>query len=79
MPRMSHTQPAPAAVFELRYAPLSGRVALSFPCDSAGRVDLGRLSERARANYLLACTLIGRDYAVPVVQAVHDDGTSPSE
>ena len=58
---------APAGGFELRYVPLSGRVALSFPCDAKGRVDVDRLSERARANYLLACALVGRDYAVPVV------------
>jgi hypothetical protein len=58
---------APASGFELRYEPLSGRVALSFPCDANGRGDVDRLSERARANYLLAGTLVGRDYAVPVV------------
>ena len=58
--------------FELRFASLfqEGR-ALAFPCDAAGRVDLDRLSERARCNYFYAHSLIGRDYAVPAVQRLH--------
>jgi hypothetical protein len=43
--------------------------ALSFPCDAQGRVDLDRLSERARGNYLRATQAVGRDYLHPVVQA----------
>ena len=58
--------------FELRFDSLfvEGR-GLSFPCDSLGRVDLAALGERARANYLRACAVIGREYAVPAVCRVH--------
>ncbi len=59
-----------AAAFELRFASLfsEGR-ALSFPCDAAGRVDLDALTERSRANYFFARTVVGRDFALPAVQA----------
>jgi hypothetical protein len=40
---------------------------LSFPCDAEGQVALDSLSERARANYLYARAVVGRDYAMPVV------------
>ncbi|MEK8033091.1 hypothetical protein AACH06_19885 [Ideonella sp. DXS29W] len=55
--------------FELRFASLfdKGR-ALSFPCDSHGRVDLDLLSDRARNNYFLAKSSIGREYACPDVR-----------
>ena len=55
--------------FELRFASLfsEGR-AFSFPCDEGGRVDLDRLSERARNNYFYARAAVGRDYACPCVE-----------
>jgi hypothetical protein len=58
------------AHFELRFQSLfnEGR-ALAFPCDAAGHVDLDSLSERARCNYYFARTVIGRDFAMPAVQA----------
>ena len=61
--------PAPAS-FELRFASLfdEGR-AYSFPCDALGRVDLDRLSERARHNYLFARAATGREFAWPQVVA----------
>ena len=43
------------------------RAAFSFPCDHEGRVDIDRLSEKARTNYLFARAMIGRDYALPLV------------
>lgn len=54
--------------FELRFASLfdAGR-ALAFPCDALGNVDLDVLSERGRANYLLAHTLVGRDFGAPAI------------
>lgn len=68
------TSSAGSTAFELRFRSLfnEGR-ALAFPCDAAGRVDLDTLTERARHNYFLARTLIGRDFATPAVQpsAVH--------
>ncbi len=39
-----------------------------FPCDAAGRVDMDALSERARANYLYARAVIGREFTAPDVQ-----------
>jgi hypothetical protein len=55
--------------YELRFISLfdSGR-GFAFPCDPQGRVDLDRLSERARNNYLYARAVVGRELAVPAVQ-----------
>jgi hypothetical protein len=52
----------------LRFASLfqEGR-ALAFPCDASGQVDLDALSERARANYLYARAVVGREFTVPDV------------
>ncbi len=57
--------------FELRFDSLfvEGR-GLSFPCDAQGRVDLTLLGERARANYLRACAVIGREYRTPAVRSL---------
>jgi hypothetical protein len=54
--------------FEVRFQSLfrEGR-AMVFPCDPAGRVDLDRLTERARSNYLFARAMVGREYATPHV------------
>ncbi len=41
--------------------------ALSFPCDERGEVPLDRLSDRARANYLYARAVVGRDFAPPAI------------
>jgi hypothetical protein len=65
------TQSACAATsvcFELRFESLfqQGR-ALAFPCDERGRVELDRLSERARRNYLYARAVVGREFATPAV------------
>lgn len=61
----------PGAAYELRFDDLfvTGR-GYAFPCDAQGRVDLDRLSERARANYLYARALVGRATARPVVRAI---------
>ena len=55
--------------YELRFASLfvEGR-GLAFPCDAAGHVDLDRLSDRARSNYLYARAVVGREYRHPAVQ-----------
>ena len=71
-------EPAPTTVvgstidrFELRFRSLfdSGR-ALAFACDAQGRIDLDRLSDKARARYLYARALVGRDFATPEVLPV---------
>jgi hypothetical protein len=55
--------------FELRFQSLfdSGR-GFAFPCDPTGRVDLDRLSDRARNNYLYARAMVGRELSMPAVQ-----------
>jgi len=40
----------------------------AFPCDRAGRVDLNRLSARARENYLHARSVVGRELSAPAVE-----------
>lgn len=59
----------PEEQFELRFGSLfdKGR-ALAFPCDSSGRVDIDQLSDRARNNYYLARSSIGREFACPDVR-----------
>jgi hypothetical protein len=51
--------------FESLFKPGRG---FAFPCDERGTVNLDSLPERARQNYLYAHTLIGREFARPVVQ-----------
>ena len=46
----------------------SGR-GYAFPCDPQGHVDLDSLTDRARNNYLYARAMVGRELAVPSVQA----------
>lgn len=70
---MNPSTPSPRTeAFELRFASLfhEGR-GLAFPCDAAGRVDLDRLSDRARSNYFFARTVIGREFATPAVRHAH--------
>ena len=59
---------SPTSAYELRFRSLfiEGR-ALTFPCDSNGRVELDALSERARHNYLYARAVVGREFATPAV------------
>lgn len=57
--------------FELRFQSLfnEGR-GLAFPCDRDGRVDVDRLPERARSNYLGARRLVGREFTPPMLRAL---------
>jgi len=50
--------------FQSLFDPGSG---FAFPCDANGQVDMDRLSERARNNYLYARAMIGREVATPSV------------
>jgi hypothetical protein len=47
----------------------SGR-GFAFPCDAQGHVDLDRLSERVRTNYLFARAMVGRELSVPDVETL---------
>jgi hypothetical protein len=54
--------------FEVRFQSLRADArALAFPCDAAGRVDMDRLTERARNDYLFARATVGRQFARPSV------------
>ena len=57
--------------YEIRFVSLfnAGR-GYAFPCDVAGRVDLDRMSERMRSNYLFARAMVGREYNYPHVEAL---------
>ena len=59
----------PDAHSELRFRSLvqEGR-GFAFPCDAVGCVELDRLSDRERHNYLYARAVVGREFAVPAVQ-----------
>lgn len=55
--------------YELRFPPLSGDGrGYAFPCDAQGHVDLDRLSEAARNDYLFARGMIGWAVDAPAVQ-----------
>jgi hypothetical protein len=63
MPNSKPTQ------FELRFLCLFGTGrGYAFPCDPQGQVDLNRLSDEARINYLYARAVVGREFAAPAVQ-----------
>jgi hypothetical protein len=64
-----HLALAATAQYELHFQSLadSGRC-YAFPCDPEGRVDLDRLSDRARNNYLYARAMMGRETTVPRVR-----------
>jgi hypothetical protein len=47
----------------------SGR-GFSFPCDNRGQVNLDSLSDQARNNYLYARAMIGRELALPAIEAI---------
>ena len=59
------------AQYELRYSGLfDPQRCFAFPCDARGCVELDRLSERARIDYLFARATVGMDFAAPVVLAI---------
>jgi len=54
--------------FEVHFRSLLRRgLEFIFPCDREGHVDLDALSDRAKANYLFARAMVGREYARPAV------------
>lgn len=54
--------------FELRFQSLTGTgPAYAFPCDDHGRVDMDRLSDRQRTQYLFARGSVGYALAAPTV------------
>jgi hypothetical protein len=60
---------APASQYELHYARLLGvGRSFVFPCDAAGNVEMGSLTERARENYRFACSAVGFEMSLPTVR-----------
>lgn len=61
-------------MFQLRFQSLfnAGR-GYAFPCDATGHVDMNALGERARNNYLYARTVVGREFASPMVHCCAGD------
>ncbi len=60
-----------AFCFQLAFRSLfdSGR-GYAFPCDKKGQVNMDRLSEHCRANYLFARAMVGRDLCPPAIEMV---------
>ena len=44
---------------------------VSVPCDPDGEVHMEDLSERMKNAYLAARALVGREYALPIVEPMH--------
>jgi hypothetical protein len=65
---MNHLNATSDSDFELRFLDLAhpGHM-YAFPCDAEGHVDLDRLSERGRANYLFARASVGHHLSHPTV------------
>ena len=56
------------ARFEVRFDSLHRPgTGMAFPCDEEGRVDLESLPQRARANYLFAIAMVGREFMYPAI------------
>ena len=52
----------PRTAYELRFhARSEERAAFSFPCDVKGQVDMDRLGDRARNDYLFARAVMKRE------------------
>jgi len=60
---------SPAAAFRLCFRSLFDGRGFAFPCDAQGNVDLDGLSDEARNNYLYARAMVGRELALPAVEA----------
>jgi hypothetical protein len=73
-PHDSHHHSAAAkSHVEVRFLPrLAGQRRLVFPCNTAGHVEIDKLSEHERIDYLFARALRGRDYSFEIVTALDD-------
>jgi hypothetical protein len=58
----------PRICYELRFTGLFDRGrGYAFPCDAMGDVDIDKLSERGRTNYLFARAVVGTLLSAPFV------------
>jgi hypothetical protein len=54
--------------YQIRFQSLKDeKLALEFPCDAEGRVELDELSDRARNSYLFARAVVGCEFGRPAV------------
>jgi hypothetical protein len=53
--------------YELVFVPYRPGFHFAFPCSALGVVDLDALTDKLRNDYLLARTLVGRDFGAPQV------------
>ena len=68
-----HHGAATKSHLELRFLPrFGGQRRLVFLCDTAGHVEIDKLSEHERVDYLFARALRGRDYSLEIVTALDD-------
>ena len=68
-----HHSAAAKSHVELRFLPrFTGQRRLVFACDRAGHVEIDKLSEHERIDYLFARALRGRDYSLEIVTALDD-------
>ena len=68
-----HHGAATKSHLELRFMPrFGGQRRLVFLCDTAGHVEIDKLSEHERVDYLFARALRGRDYSLEIVTALDD-------
>jgi len=70
----SHSYSAAAkSHVELRFLPrFADKRCLVFPCNTAGHVEIDKLSEHERIDYLFARALRSRDYSFEIVTALDD-------
>ena len=63
-----HSLPISNARHLIRFQSLKDeRLALEFPCDAEGRVELDRLRDKARDDYLFARAVVGGEFRRPAV------------
>jgi len=68
-----HHGAATKSHIELRFLPrFGGQRRLVFPCNAAGNVEIDKLSEHERIDYLFARALRSRDYSFEIVTALDD-------
>jgi hypothetical protein len=66
--------PSQGIRFELRFTDLLTRQCeYAFPCDKTGLVDIDELTDRRRADYFYARTMVGKELSAPVLVPVRID------
>jgi len=62
------------STFQIHFQPLVAQCrTVAFPCDAHGNVDMDRLSETGRCDYLFARVMIRRQRLRPEVVPSHEE------